>query len=87
MLFRSMRTTVTLDPDVEATLKAAAREKGISFKQALNDAVRAGTRNPARARSYVAPSQRLGARQGFNIDKATQLAGDLDDLARLGDVR
>ena len=33
-----MRTTVTLDPDVAAKLKAVARERGISFKQALNTA-------------------------------------------------
>ena len=37
-----MRTTVTLDPDVERVLQTAMRERGISFKQALNDAVRAG---------------------------------------------
>jgi hypothetical protein len=39
-----MRTTVTLDPDVERLLKAAAREKGAPFKQVLNDAVREGLR-------------------------------------------
>ena len=37
-----MRTTVTLDSDVAARLKAVARARGISFKQALNSAVRAG---------------------------------------------
>ena len=37
-----MRTTVTLDPDVEAKLKATMRERGVSFKAALNDAVRVG---------------------------------------------
>ena len=33
-----MRTTVTLDPDVEAQLRAAMRERGVSFKVAINDA-------------------------------------------------
>ena len=37
-----MRTTVTLDPDVEALLRRAMRERGASFKQVLNDAVRDG---------------------------------------------
>jgi hypothetical protein len=37
-----MRTTVTLDPDVERLLRKAVRERGISLKEALNEAVRAG---------------------------------------------
>jgi predicted transcriptional regulator len=37
-----MRTTVTLDADVAAKLRALARRRGISFKQVLNQAVRAG---------------------------------------------
>jgi len=32
-----MRTTVTLDPDVERIIKDAMRESGLSFKQALNE--------------------------------------------------
>lgn len=75
-----MRTTVTLDPDVAAKLKAVARERGISFKQALNSAVRAGLggeRRPARAfKQYTQP---MGLRPGFNLDKALQLAGALED--------
>lgn len=35
-----MRTTVTLDPDIEAMLKRVMRERGVSFKEALNSAVR-----------------------------------------------
>jgi len=37
-----MRTTVTLDADVAAKLKQTARERGISFKEALNSNVRRG---------------------------------------------
>lgn len=37
-----MRTTVTLDPDVTTKLKDVAREKGISFEEALNSNVRRG---------------------------------------------
>jgi hypothetical protein len=39
-----MRTTVTLDADVQALLKRAMREQDRSFKATLNDAVRAGLR-------------------------------------------
>jgi len=35
-----MRTTVTLDPDVERLLKDEAHKRGASFKVALNEAVR-----------------------------------------------
>jgi hypothetical protein len=73
-----MRTTVTLDPDVEAKLKTTMRERGVSFKAALNDAVRAGLAGEAtpqkRFRVKAAP---LGAR--FNIDKALQVAGEMED--------
>ena len=37
-----MRTTVTLDPDVERLVRSAMRERGISFKEALNQAARKG---------------------------------------------
>jgi hypothetical protein len=73
-----MRTTVTLDPDVEAKLRAVMRERGVSFKVAINDAVRAGlggaSPQPRRFRMKTAP---LGAR--FDIDKALTIAGELED--------
>ena len=37
-----MRTTVTLDPDVEVLVRKAMRERRLSFKAALNQAVRDG---------------------------------------------
>ena len=37
-----MRTTVTLDPDVEALVKAAMAEQHLTFKDAVNQAIRAG---------------------------------------------
>ena len=75
-----MRTTVTLDPDVAAKLKAVARERGISFKQALNSAVRAGLGKERKtARAFTQYAQPMGLRPGFNLDKALQLAGALED--------
>jgi hypothetical protein len=70
-----MRTTVTLDPDVEARLREVARERGVSFKEALNSAVRAGRM----AREYRTPSRPLGLRPGVSLDKALQMAADLED--------
>jgi hypothetical protein len=62
-----MRTTVTLDPDVERLLRETMREQGISFKKALNDAVRAGLtlRQPAKKRRFVQKTCSLGAPQQF----------------------
>jgi hypothetical protein len=73
-----MRTTVTLDPDVEAQLKATMRERGISFKAALNDAVRAGLGVSAPvSRPYKMPTAPLGVR--INIDKASRIVGEWED--------
>ena len=76
----AMRTTVTLDADVAAKLKAAARQQGISFKQALNQAVRAGL-GPARrsGRRFTQPTQPMSLRPGVNLDKALLLAAALED--------
>ncbi|HEX6420588.1 MAG TPA: hypothetical protein VFZ77_18955 [Acidimicrobiales bacterium] len=37
-----MRTTITLEPDAEALVKRAMRERGLSFEQAVNLAIRRG---------------------------------------------
>jgi hypothetical protein len=73
-----MRTTVTLDPDVEALVKKRMRDRGVSFKQAVNDAIRAGLvqakKQPFRTKTY-----HLGLDPSINWDKALQLAGELED--------
>jgi hypothetical protein len=76
-----MRTTVTLDPDVAARLKETARRGGISFKEALNSTVRRGfDRGDVKSQPFrLPPPQRLEARPGVNLDKALQLAGELED--------
>jgi hypothetical protein len=75
-----MRTTVTLDPDVDAKLREVARERGVSFKVALNEAVRSGTRPEVPGqRSFCMPTRSLGVRPGVNLDKAVQLAGEWED--------
>jgi hypothetical protein len=76
-----MRTTVTLDPDVERLLHKAMRERGISFKQALNDAIRSGLRVAARraSRRFTQKSFPLGAEQYFRWDKALAVADAIED--------
>jgi xanthine dehydrogenase molybdopterin-binding subunit B len=76
-----MRTTVTLDPDVERLLKAEMRAKGVSFKQALNDAVRAGKKaaGTRRATRFVQKTFSLGAEQNFRWEKALAVADAMED--------
>jgi hypothetical protein len=73
-----MRTTVTLDPDVEDLIRAVMREQGIGFKEALNQAVRAGL-SPRRTRRFKQRTYDLGLRPGLSYDKALQLAAELED--------
>jgi hypothetical protein len=75
-----MRTTVALDSDVAAKLKAVARERGISFKQALNQALRAGLGGPRRSsRRFHQQTRPMGLRPGIDVDKALRLAAALED--------
>jgi hypothetical protein len=76
-----MRTTVTLDPDVEALIKRAMRERGLTFKQALNDAVRAGAASRSPRRRTPAPTYDLGEPL-VDVTKALRLAGELEDQER-----
>ena len=84
-----MRTTVTLDPDVEALLDTVMRERGLSFKQALNEAVRSalanregsGTGRPFRQKTYS-----MGAPK-INLDKALSLAAEMEDRELLRKLR
>lgn len=84
-----MRTTVTLDPDVAAQLKEEVRTKGISFKEALNSSLRRGLKcSEVESRPYRLPRpRRMGARPGVNLDKALQLAGELEDAETMRKLR
>jgi len=53
-----MRTTVTLDPDVEQIVRERMSAKGVSFKRALNDAIRDGS--PRVDYVFETPSSPLG---------------------------
>ncbi len=75
-----MRTTVTIDPDLAAKLQRIARERGLTFREALNTMLRAGlgARAPV-ARPYRLPAHRLGLRPGIELDRALSLASAMED--------
>jgi len=78
-----MRTTVTLDPDVADLIRRAMRERGVGFKQAINDAIRAGLAGRARA-GFRTPTFSMGFEPTVPWNKALRLFGELEDeeLAR-----
>jgi hypothetical protein len=75
-----MRTTITLDSDVEQLLRNVIRERGISFNDAVNDAIRAGLKGPTGKRArFRQQTFSLGAGQAFRWDKALDMAAALED--------
>lgn len=73
-----MRTTVTLDADTESLVRRLMRERGVSFKQALNDAIRAGDPDAGRGGQEYTTARRMGT-PTVPLDRALQLGGDLED--------
>ena len=76
-----MRTTVTIDPDVEALLKKAMREKGLSFKAAVPQAIRDGLAGkPVRSgRAFRLKTYHMGFRPEVALDQALSLAAAMQD--------
>lgn len=84
-----MRTTVTLEPDVEALVKKLMSDRGLSFKDAVNHAIRAGLAQSSRPRRFRTPTFAMGFDPSVPWGKALRLAGELEDeeLARKLDAR
>lgn len=76
-----MRTTITLDADVVALVRKRMRERDVTFKDAVNDALREGLlakgANEA-PRAYRTPSFDLGGAR-VDVTHALRLAASLDD--------
>jgi len=73
-----VRTTITLDPDVDALVKRAMREQGLTFKQAVNDAIRAGMpgREPTGDQQFATHDM---GEPLVDVTRALRLAGELED--------
>ncbi len=77
-----MRTTVTLDPDTRLLIERLMRERGITFREAVNTSIRAGAGSPVAEEGYTTPRS-LGAPR-VDVTRALALADELEDdeLAR-----
>lgn len=71
-----MRTTITLTPDADALVRKVMRERGLSFKDAVNEAILGGLQ-PARPPFRTREVDLGGAR--VSVVKAVQLAGELEN--------
>lgn len=73
-----MRTTVTLDSDVEALLKKFMDERGLSFKESVNSLLRTSLLPDLPQADYSFQTYDLGEPL-VPLERALQLAGDLED--------
>ena len=76
-----MRTTVTLEKDVEQLLREAMHRARQSFKATLNNALRAGLvakPRPTRRARFVVEARPLGLRAGIDPASLNKLADDLE---------
>lgn len=80
-MIANMRTTVTLDADVEQRLRDAMRRQGKGFKETLNDALRRGL-TPASSDDeggeFEVESRPLRLRTGLDPARLRDLDDDLE---------
>ncbi len=72
----SIRTTVTLDEDVVARVKRESQSRGASFRDTLNDLLRAallGAGKPPRRRTLRIKPAHMGHKPGLNYDNIESL--------------
>lgn len=85
-----MRTTVTLDRDVERILRETAVRTHTPFKKVLNDILRAGIEQSTgigRPESFVLNARPMGLRAGHDPAGFNRLADDLEAEAFLESTR
>jgi hypothetical protein len=81
-----MRTTLTLDDQLARDLKRVAHESGKPFRQVVNEALRAGLRaldRPEPQPYRLRPVSMGQTRSGIDLDKALQLADELENESLL----
>lgn len=79
-----MRTTLTIDDALAEALKKKAYETGKPFKQIVNETLLNGLSGgePRQPKPYQLRPMSMGAvSAGYNLDKALDLADELEDMA------
>ncbi len=75
-----MRTTLTLDDDVAAKLRAIMRRTGKPFKQTVNEVLRLGlvSRSSRPTDRFEVRARALGLRPGVSYDNVEELIEQLE---------
>ena len=73
-----MRTTITLEPEVEALVRKAMKERDLSFKQVVNEAIARGLGAEITPTPVDLPVHNMG-KPLVNLDKALHIYGELED--------
>jgi hypothetical protein len=80
-----MRTTLTLDEDVAAKLKAESRRAGRSFREVVNETLRRGLasqRVTSRQRPFTVETRDLGdLNPGLSLDNVGELIEQVEGSA------
>ena len=79
-MMQTIRTTITLDPDTRLLVERAMRERGLSFKEAVNEGIRAGLGTPRSGTPSFTVPRDLGTAR-VDLTKALGLAEALEDDA------
>ena len=76
-----MRTTLTLDDDVAAKLRAEARRSGEPFKQVVNRLIRIGLNSQKQAKAlppFKVKTRDMGLRAGLDLDNIEELLDKIE---------
>lgn len=84
-----MRTTVTLDADVELLIRDAMDRGRTSFKQVLNEAVRRGLKGDGDDQpcNFVVEAKGMGLRSGIDPARLRDLDNELEIQEFLDNTR
>ena len=72
-----MRTTITLDDDVAASLKRLEKRRGVKFKALVNEVLREGIK------CLVTPPKKRGVFRTRSVDLGSCRAGNVDNVAEV----
>ena len=76
-----IRTTITLDDDVHAKLKAEMRKSGESFKETVNEILRAGLlvqQTAQKRKPFKVRAKDMGLKPGYSLDKPWDLIEEIE---------
>ena len=84
-----MRTTVTLDPDVEKLLREAQHRMRTTFKETLNQAIRRGLRGAAGEQEprFEIPARFMGLRPEIDPAELNDLEDEIEIDAFLSNAQ